>query len=322
MLLKAMLSLCALSVSPFGTNAAEQILDYHSEIRLDQSGESTVSETITLVSEGKQIKRGIFRMLPLSFRDAAGRKLRAGFNMLSVTRDGEPEAFQTEETTDGVRIVAGNKDVLLREGEHTYVLTYKTDSGIQFAENFDELDWRVTGDGWAFPIARASARVTLPNGAEVKQTAATLGSRVSTPADVAIHRSGNIATFATLAPLTSSEGLRILLALPKGAISSQRREDKLFLAAHFSYFTLARRCYEAGVAFTDENVIAYSKELKKIAEASRIPKHERDRDWEDVQTEFEARASGVREGECTKLRIDLTRSLPDVFRSQDMVSPF
>ena len=114
-------------------------------------------------AEGNEIKRGIFRDFPLRFRDASGRNREVDFDVLSVTRDGQPESWFTKKPNTGVvRIYAGKEDVFVSRGDHTYVLRYKTGRQIRWIDGKPELNWNVTGNVWTFPILAASYRLTLP----------------------------------------------------------------------------------------------------------------------------------------------------------------
>ncbi|TWF57275.1 DUF2207 domain-containing protein [Neorhizobium alkalisoli] len=199
--------------------AEEYIRTYHSEIAVAEDGMLTVAETISVNAEGNRIKRGIFRDFPLTMRDADGRMVKVGFELLSVTRDGQPEAYHTERVTGGIRIYTGSEDVFLDRGQHTYVLTYRSDRQIRFFPDHDELYWNVTGNGWQFRIATASARVTLPEGADVTQTAAFTGPLGSEAKNARMQDNGNTAVFATTRPLGEQEGLTVVVGIPKGVIT-------------------------------------------------------------------------------------------------------
>ncbi|MBC8338099.1 MAG: hypothetical protein ISR51_01150 [Rhodospirillales bacterium] len=54
------------------------------------------------------------------------------------------------------------------------------DRQIGFYDEFDELYWNVTGDGWAFPILSAEAIVLITPKAHVVQKAAYTGKRGET----------------------------------------------------------------------------------------------------------------------------------------------
>ncbi len=214
--------------------AEEYIRSYHSEIAIAPDGELKVTETIVAKSEGNRIRRGIFRDFPLTMVDAEGRTVRVGFDIVSVTRDGRDEPYRTETIAGGIRIYSGDQDVFLRDGEHTFVLTYKTDRQIRYFDDHDELYWNVTGNGWDFRIAQASARVTLPDGGQVQQTAAFTGPLGSTARNARMQANGDYAVFATTRPLGPQEGLTIVAGFPKGvvAVPSKDQERSWWLRDH------------------------------------------------------------------------------------------
>ncbi|KQQ38060.1 hypothetical protein ASG19_03010 [Rhizobium sp. Leaf306] len=214
--------------------AEEYIRSYHSEISVAPDGELTVTETIVAKSEGNRIRRGIFRDFPLTMVDAEGRTVRVGFDIVSVTRDGRNEPYRTETIAGGIRIYSGDQDVFLRDGEHTFVLTYRTDRQIRYFDDHDELYWNVTGNGWDFRIAQASARVTLPDGGQVQQTAAFTGPLGSTARNARMQANGDSAVFSTTRPLGPQEGLTIVAGFPKGvvAVPSKDQERSWWLRDH------------------------------------------------------------------------------------------
>jgi uncharacterized membrane protein YgcG len=224
----ARFGLCALvflaAVPPAA--AEEYIRTYHSDITVAPEGDLTVAETITVNAEGDRIKRGIFRDFPLTMQDENGRTVRVDFDMISVTRDGEPEPFRTEQVTGGTRIYAGSADVILANGLHSYVFTYRTARQIRYFDDHDELYWNVTGNGWQFRIAKASARVTLPGGARIVKVAAFTGPVGSTDTNARSATRGDAADFVTTAPLGEQEGLTIVVGIPKGVIAPPSAEQQ------------------------------------------------------------------------------------------------
>lgn len=205
--------------------AEEYIRSYNSDIRIAADGELTVTETITVNAEGNRIRRGIFRDFPMTMEDAKGRTIRVGFEPVSVTRDGRPEAFHTETISRGIRIYAGGENTFLSPGLHTYAITYRTNRQIRYFDDHDELYWNATGNGWQFRIAQASARVTLPGG-RVTQTDAFSGAYGSSARDARASASGNQATFATTRPLGSEEGLTIVVGFPKGIVAAPSADQE------------------------------------------------------------------------------------------------
>lgn len=211
-----------------GAMAEEYIGAYHADIDVASDATLTVTETITVNAEGNDIRRGIFRDLPLYAEDAGGRTVKVDFELLSVERDGQPEPYHTESISGGVRIYAGSADVLLSRGLHTYRITYTTGRQIRYFEDHDELYWNVTGNGWLFPIRQASATVTLPEGARATDTTYYTGPLGSTAQNARQMGSAKEPSFETTRPLAANEGLTIVVALPKGALSTPSAEQSFW----------------------------------------------------------------------------------------------
>ncbi|NJD56866.1 MAG: DUF2207 domain-containing protein [Nitrospirae bacterium] len=205
---------------PFAA-AEERVLDFHSEITVHQDATMTVKETITVRAEGVQIKRGIFRDFPTKYEDSRGNPYVVGFRVESVARDGSPEPYHTTSMQNGERVYIGEKNAFLRHGEYTYVLTYTTDHQLGFFQDFDELYWNVTGNGWDFPIDKASAEIHLPDdaGGKIISTAGYTGPQGSKGTDFEEERpaSGSI-SFSTTRALGVREGLTVAVSWPKGYV--------------------------------------------------------------------------------------------------------
>ncbi len=142
--------------------ADERILDYHAEVQVHTDGSLTVTETIRVRTEGRNIRRGIYRDFPTRYTDQLGNHYTAALDILSVQRDGETEPYHTETRSNGVRIYVGSANHILDHGEYEYRLQFSTNRQLGFFKDYDELYWNVTGNGWVFPIDHASARIVLP----------------------------------------------------------------------------------------------------------------------------------------------------------------
>ena len=75
--------------------AAEVISSFDSDVRLAKDGELTVTETVRVQAEGRDIRHGIYRDFPLTFKDAGGVIREVDFSLISVERDGRPEEYST-----------------------------------------------------------------------------------------------------------------------------------------------------------------------------------------------------------------------------------
>ena len=123
--------------------AEERILNFHSDITVNSDGSLTVAESIRVFAEGVNIRRGIYRDFPTTYRDRQGNRHRVEFQVLDVKRNGGSEAFHTQSRSNGIRVYMGSAQINLPHGEHEYRLLYKTTRQLGFFEKFDELYYLV-----------------------------------------------------------------------------------------------------------------------------------------------------------------------------------
>ena len=218
-----LLALCLFALPTF---AAEQILNFHSDIALAKSGLITVTETIAVNAENRDINHGIFRDFPLTRRGEDGKIHEVDFKLLSVTRDGEPEPFSTEAIDNGTRIYAGNADEYVTPGHHTYQFSYETNRQIGYFPEGDQLYWNVTGNFWIFPILKSSATITLPEGVTPDAVRVYTGEAGKTGADAKARWDGSAVQLVATRSFRPGEGMTIQINMPKGAIDppSQSQE--------------------------------------------------------------------------------------------------
>lgn len=200
----------------------EQILDFHSQIQVRQDASLTVIETISVYAAGKDIRRGIYRDFPTRYKDRYGNNYVTGFGMISAEKNGLPEHYRVENYANGKRIYLGQADVFLSPGQYTYKITYETTRQLGFFKDHDELYWNVTGNGWVFPIQKASAAVVLPPDAasQITETDAYTGYEGSQGKDFKTSRdfSGN-PIFETTRALLPQQGLTIVVSWPRGLVA-------------------------------------------------------------------------------------------------------
>jgi hypothetical protein len=210
-----------------GAQARERIVNFDSEIWVHPDATMTVRETITVVAEGRSIKRGIYRDFPTTYRDRFNNKIAVDFDVLTVLRDGRPEPYRTERIANGVRLYIGDKDVFVPKGQHVYTIDYRTDRQLGFFDGYDELYWNVTGNGWDFEIERAGARVHLPDGATLLEHAGYTGRQGETKQDFRTDRRGDGILFETTRPLGKREGLTVAVSWPQGVVARPSEAQKL-----------------------------------------------------------------------------------------------
>ena len=217
-----------LTIAPTVARADERILRYSSDVAVQSDASLEVTETIDVRAERNAINHGIFRDFPTRYRSRHGSQVRVGFTFEGATLDGQPVEASTSPVFNGVRIKIGDPDNFVEIGEHRYVIRYRTTRQLGRFDDFDELYWNATGNGWAFPIDVAEARIRLPQPVELGQRAAYTGPQGSTDrfAEVVKEEPGEIA-FRTTRQLQPNEGLTVAVAFPKGVVADADESTRL-----------------------------------------------------------------------------------------------
>jgi uncharacterized membrane protein YgcG len=205
----------------FGPAYGERIRSYRSDVDIGADGTLTVAETIRVNAEGDDIRHGIYRDFPTVY-ERNGRRVRVGFTVQSVERDGQREPYTNEHITGGRRVKMGDADTNVPRGEHTYVLRYTTTRQLGFFPGYDELYWNVTGNFWRFPIDSAEVHIRLPQAVPFgPERAFYTGGRGSTAtnARVVSERPGEIVIRITQR-LAAQEGFTVAVRWQKGIVTA------------------------------------------------------------------------------------------------------
>jgi uncharacterized membrane protein YgcG len=223
--------------------ADERLLDYRSHISIHENGNLTVTETIRVKAEGKDIRRGIYRDFPTDYKDRLGNHYKVDFDVVSVKRNGEAEPWHSKEMSNGTRVYIGSASRMLTHGVHEYELSFVTNRQLGFFDEHDELWWNVTGNGWNFPIDRVEATVSLPfsvAGDDLKLSVymGKYGSR-ETGATAEIVNDHQV-RFETTRALQPWEGMSVIVEWPKGRIAEPEISQKIrwFLSDNGAAFVL------------------------------------------------------------------------------------
>lgn len=148
--------------------AQERFTDWHTELRLRTDRAIEVSETITVVAEGRAVQRGITRTLP------------APVEVLQLLRDGSEESYHTDRRGGNVTIYAGEREVLLKPGRYTYHLRYRVPAAVERLGGVDELSFNVVGALTDFPVEQLRATVRLPENTTTVYTGCRTGASGTT----------------------------------------------------------------------------------------------------------------------------------------------
>jgi uncharacterized membrane protein YgcG len=208
--------------------AEESITRFDVTIEVQKNADVIVTERIAVVAEGVEIRRGIFRDLPLYY-ESDGARLPYRYSVLEVMRDGQREPYETETDGNAFRIRIGREDVFLDRGPHQYEIRYRVRNQVRYFDDHDEIYWNATGNYWVFPIRAARASVVLPPGADVLETVAYTGSLGGRGSDYSYSDRGDTHVFETTRPMAPREGLTVSVSIAKGAIDPPSAADEAWL---------------------------------------------------------------------------------------------
>lgn len=210
------------------SETGEVIQSFYSKIIVNKDASLTVTETIDVNAVGDQIKHGIYRDFPTKYGLLSIKKVR--FKVLSVKRDGQPIPYSLSNEINGKRIYLGDENIPIPPGRYSFELMYQTDHQLGFFPNHDELYWNATGNGWVFPILKASALVMLPPDipANKMKTEGYTGQQGSKGQNYTsrVDSSGH-AIFVSTAILPINNGLTIVVTWPKGYIRQLTQKQEI-----------------------------------------------------------------------------------------------
>lgn len=208
--------LLLISTSTFA--AQEQITSFNSDITIQTDATVNIKETIVVVAQGNIIKRGLVREIPTLYWDRIGRKVDLNFKLLSVTQDGNQAEYSVKKKSNGVAIYIGSANKYLSPGEYTYVIRYSVKNAIGYFAKYDELYWNITGNGWRFPIVRASTNISVEKNQNFTQYAAYTGVTGARNKNYTAQVDGSTLTVTTTAAIQPGEGFTVAAAWPKGIV--------------------------------------------------------------------------------------------------------
>ena len=219
-----LLVLCLLALPAL---AEELIEDFSVRIEVQGDGSLLVTERISVQARGQEIRRGIYRDLPVRYQLDSGLEAHAPIELLEVLRDGRPEPFHEENLGAYRRYYLGSAKHLLNDGRYEYQLRYRTERQLLHHPERDELYWNVTGNGWSFPIRAASVEVQLPAGARIQNWAAYTGAagEQGQAHELLVLEEARFG-LRTTAPLAPYQGLTIALDWPAGLVARPSAEEQ------------------------------------------------------------------------------------------------
>jgi uncharacterized membrane protein YgcG len=201
--------------------AQERIVQYDVDLEVLRNADLLVTESITVYASGNQIKRGIYRVIPIYYVNHSGQRVLLDIQVLSVKKDNANEPKSVQQKGKEVVIYIGDENVYLKPGRYTYTIHYRVKGIIGYLNDFDELYWNTTGNDWTFPIGAINVRVMLPEGTKVLQVAGYSGRTGQIEKDFEVQQQDHVVTFASTRIFAPNEGLTVAVGWPKGIVEEK-----------------------------------------------------------------------------------------------------
>lgn len=141
--------------------ASERIEHFDVDLTVHADSSLTVRETIRYNFEALE-KHGIFRDIPVKYRDRSGATKNTQTKIESVVDENGGAYPYSESTNNGMLHLKIGDPARTVSGVHTYRITYSVRSALGYFSNFDELYWNITGNGWPVTIEATAFKITVP----------------------------------------------------------------------------------------------------------------------------------------------------------------
>ena len=199
--------------------AQERITQYDVEVLIGTDRSITVTEDITVVAEGNQIRHGITRSLPF-YRISKGKEVAVKYQILAVERDGNKEPYHEEKAYKQRILYLGESDRFLSPGTYSYRIRYRVPMQIESHELFDQLYWNAIGTDVKFPIEKATCKVIFPAERNIIHQACYTGTFSSKESNCTFTAFQDIALtetfFSNTNPLQPKDGLTVIVSIDPG----------------------------------------------------------------------------------------------------------
>ncbi len=218
----------AFSATSLSAQRSYSIERFDARILVNRDASIDVTESITARFVGSY--NGLFRTIPIKYRNAQGLNWTLGVSLQSA-RDDAGHNLRTETTREDANLKYKVWIPGAVNATRTLVLRYHATNGLRFFDEHDELYWNVTGDAWEVPIGAATAEIELPAGATGLRAIAFNGMYGSTARDARVTVSDNVVRVAMPHALDYHEGLTAVVGWDKGLVTAPTATDRAMEAA-------------------------------------------------------------------------------------------
>ena len=111
---------------------------FDSEIEIREDATLFIKETISTTFNPDFGKHGIFREIPVRYKDDLNNNVNINLQVQSITQNGEPIPYKISQSGPYKRIRIGDPDVTI-SGEKIYEITYTVSRAMLYFDDYDEL---------------------------------------------------------------------------------------------------------------------------------------------------------------------------------------
>lgn len=171
-LFAALFLLPSVANAQIDTGYSWDLSEFTQNIEIQESGKIVVEEII-IADFTRDSHHGIFREIPISYRDQYGNPFNLKFKLISVTdENGNPHPIAKQgKDWDNYLIKIGSADISL-DTKVTYNIKYEIERAVGYFGNHDELYWNAYTD-WEIPVLNSKVNVKIPKGATAQDVRAT-----------------------------------------------------------------------------------------------------------------------------------------------------
>lgn len=170
-----------------------------------------------------EIQRGIMRTFPTVYVNRYHLFQNTTFELLDVKMNDSAVPYKMENSagSNGYILKIGDPDRRLSNGFYTYSIIYETRHQVKFLDDYDELYWNVTGNGWGFRIDSAVCTFIIPGNDTVFSNACYTGAQGEQAQNCSVlQRSTDTVRFATTKALWPGQGLSVATSWRKGLVKA------------------------------------------------------------------------------------------------------
>jgi len=203
--------------------------NFQVDILVQQNSVLQVNEIIDV--EFSEKRHGIFRNIPVKYKNGQGFSYNMKLDVLSVTDgDGLSIPYQVSRSGGDKVIKIGDPNVEII-GEHQYVIAYEIQKGIRYFDDHDEIYWNPIGTGWPTTIANATSKVIFEDGVDYLSGSGVCFTGVfgSVESDCSGEEFGNGVVFKSNQVLDPYEGLTVAVHLPKGEVREPTFKENVLM---------------------------------------------------------------------------------------------